>query len=168
MACRLDALSHYLNQCWDIVDWTLGNKLQWNLNRNLCICIRENTFENIVWEMTTILSQRQCVKKLTWMFMWQGAVYHLTMNLAICAPHWTAWIPSIILQKNPHNSRSLTGNVGRIYLYSTIEYAGDVKNIGCLLTPVPNGYRKTSVMGNWGCSLATSYVLPSNECILLT
>ena len=22
--------SHYLNQCWNIVNWTLGNKLQWN------------------------------------------------------------------------------------------------------------------------------------------
>ena len=26
--------SHYLNQCLNIVNWTLGNKLQWNLNRN--------------------------------------------------------------------------------------------------------------------------------------
>ena len=28
------APSHYLNQYWDIVNLTLGNKLQWNLNRN--------------------------------------------------------------------------------------------------------------------------------------
>ena len=26
------APSHYLNQCWNIVNRTLGNKLQWNLN----------------------------------------------------------------------------------------------------------------------------------------
>ena len=26
--------SHYLNQCWNIVNWTLSNKLQWNFNRN--------------------------------------------------------------------------------------------------------------------------------------
>ena len=25
------ALSHYLNQCWNIVNWTLRNKLQWIL-----------------------------------------------------------------------------------------------------------------------------------------
>ena len=25
--------SHYLNQCWNIVNWTIVNKLQWNLNR---------------------------------------------------------------------------------------------------------------------------------------
>ena len=27
------APSHYLNQCWDIVNWTLGNKLQWNQSK---------------------------------------------------------------------------------------------------------------------------------------
>ena len=25
--------SHYLNQCWPIVNWTLGNKFQWNLHQ---------------------------------------------------------------------------------------------------------------------------------------
>ena len=43
------APSHYLNQRWNIVNWTLRNKLQWNLNRNLYIFIQENTFEN-VWK----------------------------------------------------------------------------------------------------------------------
>ena len=28
------APSHYLNQCWNIVDWTIGNKFQWNFIRN--------------------------------------------------------------------------------------------------------------------------------------
>ena len=35
MACRLASakpLSAYLHQCWNIVTWTLGNKLLWNLN----------------------------------------------------------------------------------------------------------------------------------------
>ena len=47
------APSHYLNQCWNIVDWTLENKLQWNFNRNIKIFIHENVFENIVcvWYM---------------------------------------------------------------------------------------------------------------------
>ena len=31
MACAWPAPSHYLNQCWNIVTWTLGNKLQWTL-----------------------------------------------------------------------------------------------------------------------------------------
>ena len=50
-------LSHYLNQCWNIVNWDLGNKLQWNLSRNLCIFIKENAFENVFWKMLAVLSQ---------------------------------------------------------------------------------------------------------------
>ena len=36
------APSHYLNQCWNIVNWTPRNKLQWNVNRNSYIFIQEN------------------------------------------------------------------------------------------------------------------------------
>ena len=52
--------SHYLNQCWNIVNWTFRNKLQWNLNRNSYISIQENAFK-IVWKMAAILSRPQCV-----------------------------------------------------------------------------------------------------------
>ena len=58
------APSHYLNQRWNNVNWTLGNKLQWNLNRNLTIFIQENAFENVVWKMVAILSRPQCVNCL--------------------------------------------------------------------------------------------------------
>ena len=54
--------SHYLNQCWIIVNWKLMNKLQWNLKRNSYIFIQENAFENIVCEMAAIFSRPQCVK----------------------------------------------------------------------------------------------------------
>ena len=47
-------LSHYLNRCWNIVKWNLGNKLHWNFNRNWNISIQENAFENIVCEMASI------------------------------------------------------------------------------------------------------------------
>ena len=43
------------------VNWTLGNKFQWNLNRNSCNFIQENAFENVVWKKATILSRPQCV-----------------------------------------------------------------------------------------------------------
>ena len=33
--------SHYLNQCWNIVNWTLRNKLHWNFNRNSNIFVQE-------------------------------------------------------------------------------------------------------------------------------
>ena len=51
------APSHYLNQCWNIVNWTIGNKLQWNFNRNWYIFIQENAFQSVVWEMSAILSR---------------------------------------------------------------------------------------------------------------
>ena len=35
--------SHYLTQCWDIVNWPLRN-IQWNFNRNSYIFIPENAF----------------------------------------------------------------------------------------------------------------------------
>ena len=39
--------SHYLNQWWILINWTIQNKLHWNLNRNLSIFIKENAFGNI-------------------------------------------------------------------------------------------------------------------------
>ena len=55
------APSHYLNQCWNIVNETLGNKLQWNFIRNSNIFIQENALENVVGETAAILSRPQCV-----------------------------------------------------------------------------------------------------------
>ena len=46
VACS--ALSHYLNQCWNIVNWTFRNKLQWNFNHVVC-------------KMASILSRPQWV-----------------------------------------------------------------------------------------------------------
>ena len=37
-----------MNQCWNIVNSTHGNKFQWNVNRNSYIFIQENAFENVV------------------------------------------------------------------------------------------------------------------------
>ena len=54
--------SHYLTQCWNIVNWTLRNKIQWKLNRNSYIFIQENTFEKVVCKMMAILSQPHCVQ----------------------------------------------------------------------------------------------------------
>ena len=64
MACRLIGASHYLNQCWNIVNWNLRNKLQWNFNRNSYIFIQEYPFVNGVWKMASILSRPKCVNKL--------------------------------------------------------------------------------------------------------
>ena len=64
VACTVP--SHYLNQCWNIVNWTPRNKLQWTLNWNSYIFIQENACENVVWTMAAILSRPQCVKKRLW------------------------------------------------------------------------------------------------------
>ena len=55
------APSHYLNQCWNIFNLTLRNKLQWNFTWNSNIFIHENILENVVCVISSILSQPQCV-----------------------------------------------------------------------------------------------------------
>ena len=59
------APSHYMNQCWNIVNWTLRNKLLWYFNRNSNIFIQENALENVVCEMAYSLSRPECVKRDT-------------------------------------------------------------------------------------------------------
>ena len=54
--------SHYLNQWWPVVYWTLKNKLQSNFNLELYI--QQNVFENVVTKMSTILFKPQCVNSL--------------------------------------------------------------------------------------------------------
>ena len=57
------APSHYLNQCWNIVNWTFSNKLQWNFNQNSTIFIQDIVFKNVVCKMASILSRPQWVKR---------------------------------------------------------------------------------------------------------
>ena len=78
------APSHYLNQCWNIVNWTLGNKFQWNRNRNSNIFIQENSFEN-VRNMAAILSRLQCVNCHSPQHPWQLALG--PPPPAHCGPH---------------------------------------------------------------------------------
>ena len=61
----LSAPSHYLNSCWNIVNWTLRKKLQWNLDRKSNIFIEENAFQNVVWEMLAIFLGLN-VLSMTW------------------------------------------------------------------------------------------------------
>ena len=54
------APSHYLNQCWNIVNSNLRIKIQWNLERDSYTFIQENVFQNVC-EMVAILPQPLCV-----------------------------------------------------------------------------------------------------------
>ena len=56
------APSHYLNQCWNIVNCTHRNNFQWHFKRNSDIFSQENALEYVVCEMAAILSRPQCVK----------------------------------------------------------------------------------------------------------
>ena len=86
------ATSHHLNQWWNIINWILGNKLQWNPCRNLFIStqLTLNVFENTFWKMVAILSQPQYVKtrssrvytSLPW---WRHQMETFSALLAICA-----------------------------------------------------------------------------------
>ena len=48
----VEIIIHYRKQCWVVVNCTLRNKLQWNLNQNT----HENAYQNIVWLIVGILS----------------------------------------------------------------------------------------------------------------
>ena len=54
--------SHYLKHCWGIVNWTLMNKLQWNLYQSTKLFIHKNASGNIVCKMVAILSRGRWVK----------------------------------------------------------------------------------------------------------
>ena len=86
------APSHYLNQHWNIVNWTLRNKLQWNFNWNSYTFIKKNAFENVVWKMVAILSRPQCVNSLqshhmNTMESWTTGRYYVTPSLIGWAPY---------------------------------------------------------------------------------
>ena len=53
--------SHYLNQCWNVLNSNPRNKFQWNRNRNSYIFIQGKAFENIICEMAAILLRPLCV-----------------------------------------------------------------------------------------------------------
>ena len=67
----------------NIVNWTLGNKFQWNLNWNLYIFIQENAFDNVVWKMAAILSRPHCVKHVS---SYKGLLF-ITRQADVIAPN---------------------------------------------------------------------------------
>ena len=59
VACSVQ--SHYLNQWWPIVNYTLRNIFHWNIISISQSFVLESAFEYFVCEMTAILSQPQYV-----------------------------------------------------------------------------------------------------------
>ena len=61
---RPRAVVSFPGRWWHHNDLNLGinsynNNLQWTLNWNSYIFIKENAFQNVVWEMAAILSEPQ-------------------------------------------------------------------------------------------------------------
>ena len=44
--------SHYINLCWDIINWTLWNKIQWILKRNETIALMKRSLQmsSVNWQ----------------------------------------------------------------------------------------------------------------------
>ena len=63
MACvSVSSTIHYLNKwCFTVVNWTLGKKIPWNLNKNT-IVFGESACQHVVCKTTTIFSRPRCDK----------------------------------------------------------------------------------------------------------
>ena len=61
MACCLLGAKPLSKWMLVVVNWTLGNKLQWNLNQNLNFFIHQNVFENVVCKMGAFLARGRWV-----------------------------------------------------------------------------------------------------------
>ena len=64
--------SHYLIQCWHIVNYSPRNIFQWNFIWNSNIFIPENAFELVVCEMAAILSRGRGVKGVKSLSEWKA------------------------------------------------------------------------------------------------
>ena len=101
------APSHYLNQCLNIVNWTLRNKLQWNINQNSYSFIQENAFENVVWKIAAILAS------MSWVCAGRRCVV------------WNAWIPNWELHTGGGREQLwyTCNRLGNLYAWVKICYA---------------------------------------------
>ena len=100
MASSFLVPSHYLNQCWCIMNQTLENKIKWNLNQNINIFIHKHAFENITCKMTAILLG---VGSIIYAF-WTDFV-HVKLWLGVAAKQ-TTWV-----SLNCHKSELRIGQV---------------------------------------------------------
>ena len=120
---------HFLNQCWLIVNWTTGNKLQWNLNQNITIFIQVNVFQNVVRKMSAILSRAQCAKNSTF---YNGPIFYnhtktkqsktvITSNeCVLLSSIQSAYHPTLALQWRHNGRDDVSNNKPRDYLLNRL------------------------------------------------
>ena len=83
----------YLNQCCNVVNSDLRNKLRWNLKRNSYIFRKENAFENVVCEMAAILSLLLYITSILkysvrYSYINQPKWTRLFLPYSLGLPHW--------------------------------------------------------------------------------
>ena len=114
---------HYLKQYWNIVNWTLKNKLQWNFNLNLNISIKK-ALEIVVCEMAATLPRIQCVNNAITMIQFMDYNYFCAFKRK-CVPYYDLCIfyfahtgISSCLTINPfHHVNSPLASNGLLYLW---------------------------------------------------
>ena len=77
----------------------LGTNFSENIDRNSYIFIQENTFENVVCEMSAILSRPQCVNPST-LYYWQSGI-RMKLDTGLGAVQSGAWITKGFLCQYP-------------------------------------------------------------------
>ena len=92
MLVAYSALNHYLNQCWFIVNRTLRNKLQWNINRTK-LFILENEFYSVL----VVYERSLC--ELSEMF-WQN--WETWSRACFMAHNRVVIMPTLSLLAAPH------------------------------------------------------------------
>ena len=138
------APSHYLNQFWVIANWTLGNKFQWNFNKNsLC-----HAFENTVCKMAAILLWPPCVKHFfdgQWLWQALGGGCPVPVKLTgpsqlLSTPGTQDWFLGLAFTKSP-NRKWLGKTYKRLKTFLTCQ----VPFLCCFfrlnMTKFPNFYK---------------------------
>ena len=76
----------------------LGNKLQWNFNRNYNIFSQENAFEDVVRKLVGILTRPQCVNTLWPIEAWKpSSILAQVIDCCLTVPsHYPNWFWAII------------------------------------------------------------------------
>ena len=96
------APSHYLNQCWLVVNWTPGNKFRWNSNRNSIIFIQKMHLKLSSAKMVAILSRGRGL--VPHIYFWSpGHISHQAIIWTNNDLSWR-WTSTIIFELNSVSS----------------------------------------------------------------
>ena len=93
--------SHYLNHCWYIVNWTLGNKIQWHFIWNSNVIRDPSLVKTVATDGLALLSaltKKVWITKLSMFFIklfWLPTILHPDSKIhgAIMGPTWVLSAP---------------------------------------------------------------------------